>query len=85
MSVQSQSKQRPTAFGKTLPGAPTPEARRHSLRCRTLPPPTEAEVARMIEDFIRQGGAVTRVSAAYALPTLAALPPATAPTPAKQS
>jgi hypothetical protein len=28
----------------------------------------------MIEDFIRQGGSVTRVSAAYVSPTLAALP-----------
>jgi hypothetical protein len=41
------------------------------LRCRTLPPPTEAEVAQLINHFLLRGGAVTRVATAYALPTLA--------------
>jgi hypothetical protein len=74
MSLDSQPKQRPAPVGKTLPGMPTPEARRHSLRCRALPPPSDAEVARMIADFISKGGSVTRITAAYALPTLAAMP-----------
>jgi hypothetical protein len=78
MSLDKQAKQ-PGKARRTLPGALSPEARKHSLRCRTLPPPTEAEVARMIEHFIMQGGAVTRVSAAYAVPTLAAPPPADKP------
>ena len=59
-----------------LPGMLSPEACKHSLRCRSLPPLTAEEVARMIDHFLTGGGAVTRVPAAYVAPTLAAAPPA---------
>jgi hypothetical protein len=75
MNLKNRAK-RAEPGGKTLPGGLSPEARQHLLRCRTLPPPTEAEVARLIDRFLVRGGAVTRVSTAYVLPTHAAPPPA---------
>lgn len=47
-------------------------ARSHRSRCQALPPPSEAELARMIEEFHRRGGAVTELPPAFALPTSAA-------------
>jgi hypothetical protein len=47
-------------------------ARSRKARCHALPPPSEAELDRMIEEFHRRGGAVTELPPAYALPTTAA-------------
>ncbi len=41
----------------------------HKRRCRALPPPNEAEINRMIADFLRGGGEVKKVAAAFAVPT----------------
>ncbi len=41
----------------------------HKRRCRALPPPSEAEINRMIADFLRSGGEVKQVAAAFAVPT----------------
>ncbi len=50
----------------------TQNARSHKARCQALPPPSEAELARMIEEFRLRGGAITNVPPAYALATTAA-------------
>ncbi len=47
-------------------------ARAHKARCQALPPPSEAELAQMVEEFHRRGGAVTEVPPAYVASTLAA-------------
>jgi hypothetical protein len=47
-------------------------ARGHKARCQALPPPSEVELARMIEEFHRRGGSVTELAPAYVLPTTAA-------------
>jgi len=46
-------------------------ARGHKARCQALPPPTEAELSRMIQEFHRRGGSVTELPPAYVLPTTA--------------
>lgn len=44
--------------------------RQHMARCRSLPPPTEADIGRMVETFLTGGGSVTKVSPAFAAPTV---------------
>jgi hypothetical protein len=46
-------------------------ARGYKARCQALPPPTEAELSRMIQEFHRRGGSVTELPPAYVLPTTA--------------
>jgi hypothetical protein len=50
---------------------PTPIWNRFQ-RCRALAPPSEAEIAAMVSDFLSRGGTVNRVPTAYAVPTMAA-------------
>ncbi len=57
---------------RALPWVASDQARLHKRRCMMLPRPSEAEVARLIEEFHHRGGAVTKVPPAYALATTAA-------------
>ncbi len=59
---------------RALPWVINERVRSHKRRCATLPAPSEAELARMVEEFHRRGGAVTALSPAYSLPTTAAKP-----------
>lgn len=41
----------------------------HSRRCLALGRPDDAEIARLVADFVARGGRIRQCAAAYALPT----------------
>ncbi len=61
---------------REIPWSVHTEAYAHKRRCRHLPPPSNAEVQAMIARFLANGGTVTKVATAFAVPTANAAQPA---------